>query len=99
MWALGMVMHLLFTGTFPFPEGQFRQPLLFNEKSWSKISEEGQDVVRRLLEKKASKRMTAQQFMRHAWFDDATRVGDAELVETLVALANFDARTLSRRSV
>ena len=56
-------------------------------------------MVRGLLEKKASKRMTAQQFMRHAWFDDATRVGDAELVETLVALANFDARTLSRRSV
>ena len=60
MWALGMVMHLLFTGSFPFPEGQFRQPLRFDEKRWSKISEEGQDVVRGLLEKKASKRMTAQ---------------------------------------
>ena len=65
----------------------------------AQISREGRDVVRRLLEKKASKRMTAQQFMRHAWFDDATRVGDAELIETLTALANFDARTLSRRSV
>jgi len=100
MWSLGVVMHLLFTGTFPFPDSRsLLSPLRFSERRWAPVSKEGRDVVRRLLMKKPGQRMTAQQFCSSPWFDDETKVSDEPLKSALAAVRDFDGRTLSRRSV
>jgi serine/threonine protein kinase len=80
VWALGVAMHALLTGVWPFDdededelmakiiacELDFEGPSAPEEFSW--ISRDAKDLLRGLLEPNPKHRVTAAQALEHAWF-------------------------------
>ena len=74
-WSLGVMMFVLLAGRVPFDgpntlelakEILTAQPNL-KAYPWMKISKEAKDLVSRLLEKDANKRITAKEALQHPW--------------------------------
>jgi serine/threonine protein kinase len=42
--------------------------IIFNNKQWNEISEEGQDLCKKMLAKKPEERISAKDALSHAWF-------------------------------
>lgn len=78
MWSFGVILYLLITGRTPF-NGSNPQELLENvleatyrmeDDDWKEFSQNAKDIVSRLLIKDPSKRLTAQEALKHPWFDN-----------------------------
>jgi len=74
MWALGVILYILLTGTYPFrdthPANLFHKiqqghSAVFFPPS---MSEAARDVIRRLLVKEPHMRLTADELMKDLWF-------------------------------
>jgi serine/threonine protein kinase len=72
MWALGVCTYALLSGYLPFDEMDPPEPgctiqwvVQFPEEQWATITEEGKDLIRRLLEPDALRRFTANQVLQH----------------------------------
>merc|ERR1712232_999389 len=94
MWSLGVVGFILLTGEIPFSgatedvqirrikQGQYR----VEPEKWDRISAEGQDFIRSLLEVDPTKRLSAQKALEHPWIAMAPvkkREGMSEVVNAL----------------
>ncbi|KAI9915166.1 hypothetical protein PsorP6_008186 [Peronosclerospora sorghi] len=80
IWAVGVVLYIFFYGKLPFSSETTRE--LFDEIIHAEItftgpkesgreqsvSREGQDLLRRLLEKDPTQRITIKNSLRHPWF-------------------------------
>lgn len=86
MWALGVIMHMLLSGTKP-PEGMRSHEVnrwimthgySVDGPAWSNISESGKDFVMRLLEEESEDRMTAQEAIEHDWIQTVGHQGESE---------------------
>lgn len=76
LWSCGVIMYILLCGSPPFfaeedeeiyklvKEGKFSM----SGKDWMVVSPEAKDLIRHLLTKDISKRLSAQQALDHAWF-------------------------------
>ena len=79
LWSIGVTMYLLLSKQFPF-KGQTTAELFLKIKqaefslgeheNLRKLSSEGKQVIRGLLEKNPSKRLTASEALRCNWFDN-----------------------------
>lgn len=75
MWALGVLFYITLSGQLPFPGGDFKEyshhvlqhPLEFPDTVWQGFSEDVKDFISRLMEKDASKRMSAKDALGHPW--------------------------------
>lgn len=76
IWASGVVMYILLSGKFPFGgknEAEYYQRVLnkeayFPTQEWTNVSEDAKDLVRGMLCKDPTKRLTADQCLQHRWF-------------------------------
>ncbi|EZG65883.1 putative calcium-dependent protein kinase [Gregarina niphandrodes] len=96
MWSAGVVMFQLLTGRLPFPGRSvpevktkiMRQDPPFREYC-RHLSEEGVDLLRKLLDKNPKTRLSAKAALKHAWFESA-RPSTVELDADVCAnLANY----------
>ena len=77
VWALGVAMHVLLTGAWPFDdedEDELMDAIIecdldFDEgEEWEWISPRAKDLLRGLLEPNPKHRLTAAQALEHEWF-------------------------------
>eukprot|EP00928_Gymnodinium_smaydae_P098904 TRINITY_DN9308_c1_g3_i1.p1 TRINITY_DN9308_c1_g3~~TRINITY_DN9308_c1_g3_i1.p1 ORF type:complete len:345 (+),score=35.46 TRINITY_DN9308_c1_g3_i1:28-1062(+) len=77
MWAAGVFTFLLLFGVLPFaPDGRFfadfkrgvQEELVFPAKLAEDFSSEALAFIRKCLDKRVAKRLTAAQALRHRWF-------------------------------
>ncbi|KAF8747793.1 hypothetical protein HU200_013204 [Digitaria exilis] len=75
IWAAGVVLHVLLMGTLPFQgnsvEAIFEAiktvELDFNSDQWALVSHFARDLIRKMLNRDASSRLTADDVLRHPW--------------------------------
>jgi len=99
LWSLGVISFILLAGYMPFSGGQAAQIKAIQEGRyhikkvvWDKISEQGCGFVRALLEVDATKRLTAEQALQHAWIVNREEMSsdlnvDQGIVDSLAAFA------------
>jgi len=79
LWSIGIIIYRLYFGKFPFP-GNKELVLINNiEKYGNKLikkteNKELDDLIRRLLEKDASKRLKWDEYLNHIFFKDKNKI-------------------------
>ena len=78
IWAAGVTLYYMLSGTYPFPFNTFRKIKASIEEGdsfdmfpcdrWHSISSEAKDVISQLLAFDPEKRMSVQEFYNHPWF-------------------------------
>jgi calcium-dependent protein kinase len=77
VWSLGVILFVFLCGYPPF-EGDnnkeifknvLKTPLTFDPADWDRVSDAAKDLISKMLEKEASKRISAQQCLEHEWFE------------------------------
>jgi len=97
-WSLGVVLYVMLTGTNPFRVGKetSKQDTVKKIKAgsfatqrpgWQKVSENGQDLVRKLLVLGEDQRLTCVQALKHEWLLAARRISMAPEEEEPETLA------------
>jgi serine/threonine protein kinase len=83
VWSAGVVLYMMLSGTVPFYgataaeifEAVLRGALRFPPRAFASVSPEAKDLLRRMLCRDASRRLSAEQVLRHPWI--ASRGGNA----------------------
>ena len=78
MWSIGVITYVLLCGYSPFRSEDLKELIIeteranisFHDKYWTKISDHAKEFIKALLQSDASKRLTADQALRHEWFSD-----------------------------
>ena len=75
LWSMGVVLYILLSGKVPFP-GNNNEEIIknvlkgeyhFKHKVFDKVSEEGKDLIKKLLVKDPAKRYSAKEALEHPW--------------------------------
>jgi calcium-dependent protein kinase len=77
VWSVGVLLFLLLSGTLPF-NGKSEQEtiklileceLVFDPMYWGDVSQNAQDLIKKMLAQKHSKRISALEALNHPWLD------------------------------
>lgn len=87
IWALGVVLFIMLSGTPPFyhPDNFELFELIktgeytFDAPAWAQVSQEGKDLICRLLTVDPNQRITAEELRAHKWI-----TGDFKITENQV---------------
>lgn len=79
MWSLGIILYVILVGDFPFKGRDLNnlykniktQPINYNIKELSNVSETCKDLLNKLLEKDSTLRLSSEEALKHDWFKDA----------------------------
>lgn len=108
MWSVGVIVFLLLGGDLPFMGKKqtelFRSIILgkfdFPEKSWSHVSAEAKDLVKKLLVTDPSQRLTSRDALASAWMRQrGDLLARNNLEQTSQRLKTFNARMKLRSSM
>lgn len=76
IWSCGVLMYMMLSGTPPF-NGSSRQEVMakikkgkftFSGKIWTLISEEGKDLIKKMLTLDPARRPSCREVLSHPWF-------------------------------
>ncbi|KAJ3672300.1 hypothetical protein LUZ60_007021 [Juncus effusus] len=78
VWTAGIILYILLSGVPPFWadsqtmifESVLRGQLDFSTEPWPEISASAKDLIRKMLVRNPSERLTAKQVLRHPWICD-----------------------------
>jgi len=101
VWSAGVIMFVLLSGNYPFKgENNFevykairKSKFSFKSETWKIVSDEAKDLLRKMLKKKAAKRLTAQHVLDHPWFSHTEHNSNIISSELLAGLRHFKAKT------
>jgi hypothetical protein len=83
LWSLGVIIYLLLSGTLPFDDDDDREiarqtihdEVDFSYHIWKKVGSEVKTMIKKLLEKDKSKRMTLEEVLQHPWILKKSKEG------------------------
>mmetsp|Transcript_8106 Transcript_8106/g.20903 ORF Transcript_8106/g.20903 Transcript_8106/m.20903 type:complete len:620 (+) Transcript_8106:122-1981(+) len=75
LWSIGCILHVLLRGQVPFSGASDKEVMIkvragvlnMKDEDWRHVSEEGRDLVRKLLVRNAKERFTSEQALNHEW--------------------------------
>ena len=75
MWSLGVLLYVVLAGELPFDNNYLSQQILsadvqFRSSVWKTISNEAKDLIKKLIVKDPSKRLTIHQALQHPWINN-----------------------------
>ncbi|KAF2070104.1 hypothetical protein CYY_008578 [Polysphondylium violaceum] len=88
MWSLGVIIYILLCGFPPFDESTGYY-LEFPSPEWDNISDSAKNLIKSLLVTDPSKRLTAEQTLKHHWVS-GSNVGKQSIIGTLKTLKEFN---------
>lgn len=77
IWSCGVIFYILLSGSPPF-SGDSDAGILrkvktgkynFDDAVWMNISEKAKDLIKKMMEMDPTKRMSAEEALKHPWFD------------------------------
>ena len=93
LWSAGVVLFFLLGGSPPFdrisPEAIREATFSFEATPWQLVSENGKDLVSKLLVLDPNRRLSAAEALNHPWFTDTSITKDSILPMTRNALKRF----------
>jgi len=73
MWALGVVLYMMLTGTYPFQDDKPAQLFDKIQRAWRAVTfpptmpAAARNLIKRLLSKQPDRRLTAEELLAHPW--------------------------------
>ena len=108
MWSLGVIIYIILGGYPPFIEQNQRELFRkirkgqyeFHEEYWGSVSADAKDLISSLLTVQPSKRMTADQALKHRWMmQDASVLAAKDLGTNLSELRKYNAKRKFKAAV
>lgn len=102
IWSCGVILYILLSGFPPFPGKNDREIMknvlkgeyTLESEEWKYISDEGKDLVRRMLCYDPNKRLSAKDALEHKWFEKVLqkeKISKEVIYHNLKNLKNFRA--------
>ncbi|KAF8402288.1 hypothetical protein HHK36_013240 [Tetracentron sinense] len=93
VWSAGVILYILLCGVPPFwadteegiAQAIVRSVIDFERDPWPKVSEGAKDLVRSMLDPNPYSRLTAQEVLEHPWLQNANKVPNICLGESVRA--------------
>mmetsp|Transcript_32476 Transcript_32476/g.68302 ORF Transcript_32476/g.68302 Transcript_32476/m.68302 type:complete len:346 (-) Transcript_32476:253-1290(-) len=108
MWSLGVIVYILLGGYPPFIEQNQRELFRkirkgqyeFHEEYWGAVSDDAKDLISCLLTVQPSKRLSADQALKHKWMTkDANLLAEKDLGTNLSELRKYNAKRKFKAAV
>ena len=102
VWSAGVILFILLSGVFPFASTVQTEvfykilhvDVKLNKGKWKYISDEAKYLVREMLTKDPSQRITAAEALEHRWFSNDNNDAIALKPDILKSLRDYRARSI-----
>jgi len=107
IWSLGVIMHVLLSNCLPISGenlGEIELRVIryegptFKHKVWEGISEEGKDLLKKMLDPDHNTRITAVEALRHPWFTLRMTHEEIKRSEVMKALKEYSEFSKPKKS-